>query len=119
MSWTLTTSGAAIAKGGANANSTITASGSVLAKWSDHAEGYIVAACRRDWVGSYTSVDSDIQLILSDVCSSHIAKQIITYDMSGFVNLAEAQTMLNVQDDIIIRGIEILKDFKSNDIKTP
>jgi hypothetical protein len=39
--------------------------------------------------------------------------------MSGYTSRAEAQTMLNVQDDLIQRGIEILKDFKSNDLKTP
>lgn len=118
-SWTLTTSGAAISKAGANANSTIIASGSTLSKWSDDCEGYICSITRRNWVTSYTSVDGGVKSILSDITSSLVAKQIISYDMSGYTSRAEAQTMLNVQDDIIQRGIEILKDFKSNDLRTP
>lgn len=119
MSWTLTTSGAAIAKSGTNANSTIIASGSTLQKWSDDAEGYVITLTRRNWVTGYSAVDAGVKSILSDVVSSLIAKQIICYDMSGYVNLAEAQTMLNVHDDLAQRGIEILKDFKSNDLRTP
>jgi len=119
MSWTLTTSGAAIIKAGANANSTIIASGAALEKWSDQAEGRIVTESRRDWVDSYSSVDSGVKEILSDVCSSLIAKQIISYDMSGFTSMREAETMLDVNDDVILRCMATLKDFKSNEIKTP
>lgn len=117
MSWTLCTSGSAIAKGGANANSTIIASGSTLAMWSDEAEGNIVMVTRRDWVGSYASVNTYVKNALSDCCSSMIAKQIISYDMSGYTSRAEAQTMLNVQDDVVSDKIKALKDFKSGDIK--
>lgn len=119
MSWTLTSSGAAIIKAGKNASSDITLSGSALAGWSNEAEGRIIGETRRDWVGNYTGLPSGIKNILSDVCSSYIAKQIISYDMSGYTSRAEALTMLNIQDDIAREGLRILKDFKSNDIKTP
>jgi len=118
MSWTLTTSGAAIVKAGANKSGVITLSGAELAKWSDNAEGYIVATTRRDWVTDYASLSTEIKNILDDIASSHIAKQIISYDMSGYTSRFEATTMLDVQDDIIQRGINILKDFKSNDIRS-
>ena len=118
MSWTLCTSGAAIAKAGDSSNTTIRASGACLARWSDEAEGRIVGECRRDWVDNFSSADAHIQHLLTDVCSSLIAKQIIQFDMSGYTSRAEAQTMFDVQDDTAQRGLGILKDFKSNTIKS-
>ena len=117
MSWTLTTSGSAVRKAGTNANSTIAVSGSALQDWSDMAEGRIVSETRRDWVDSYNSVDSGVKLLLADTASSLIAKQIISYDMSGYTSRAEAQTMLDVQEDTAQKGISAIKDFKSDSIK--
>jgi hypothetical protein len=117
MSFTLFTSGSCVRKAGLNANSTIVVSGSAIQDWSDQAEGYIVAVTRRDWVDSYTSVDTHIKEILRQVGSAIVSKEIISYDMSGFTSRAEAQTMLDVQDDTVQRGIAILKDFKSNQVK--
>ena len=119
MSWTLCTSGQAMVKAGENADSDIVLSGSRLADWSDQAEGRIEAETRRSWVSSFSSLDSGIQNILGDVCSSMIAKQIINYDMSGFTSRFESAMMLNVQDDIAREGLRILKDFKSNVLKSP
>ena len=120
MTWTLTTSGSTIIKAGLNANSTIVGYTGVyktaLDKWSDHSEGFIQAKTRRDWVGDYTGLSTEIKSILSDVSSSYVAIQIIAYDMSGYPRSAEAQTLLDIHDNIVQTGITILKDFKSNDI---
>jgi len=116
MSWTLCTSGSAIAKAGAHANSTIIASGSALAVWSTESEGRIVAETRRDFVDSYATVDSGTQGLLADVCSSLVAMKIVGYDTTGYLS-READTLLNVNDDIITKGVNILRDFKSNTIK--
>lgn len=119
MSWTLCTSGAAIRKAGANANSTIVASGSAIQDWTDQAEGYIISFTRRDWVDSYSSVDAGVKHALADCCSDLVAKKIINYDMSGYTSRLEAQTMLDVLDDNANRILKELKDFKSNKIVAP
>lgn len=119
MSWTLCTSGSAIIKGGKHADEDIVSSGAILASWSDEAEGYIEAQCRRSYVANYADLDTAIQRILSDVCSSQISKQIINWNMDGYTSKQEVTTMLDVQDDIVQRGINLLKDFKSGSIKTP
>ena len=118
MSWTLSTSGAAVRKAGLNANSTIAASGAALAEWSDQAEGEIAAATRRDWVASYSGLSTAIKQILGDAASSLVAMKIISYDITGYL-AREADTLLNVNDEITSRQIKILKDFKSNELKTP
>ena len=119
MAWTLCTSGAAIAKAGANCNTDIRASGAILAQWSNEAEGRIVEETRRNWVTQHTGLPTDVKNVLSDVCSSLIAMQMISYDMSGYTDRREAETILDVQDDRANKALTRLKDFKSNSIQNP
>ncbi len=120
MSWLFCTSGSAIAKAGLNANTNVILSGSIMNAWSDQAEGTICAMTRRDWITGYsTTLSVPVAYALNNIASSMIAKQIITYDMSGYTNTQEAFTMLNVHDDIIKAGIKVLEDFKSNTLKIP
>lgn len=118
MAWTLCTSGSAISRAGVNANSTIVASGSTLAAWSNEVEGAIAGLTRRDWVTQFASLSGSVQYLLGDTAASMIAKLIIQYDMSGYTSRAEAQTMLNVLDDLVVKNLSKLEDFKSNTIKS-
>ncbi len=117
MSWTLTTSGSAIIKAGVHA-STITASGTEMAKMSDEAEGIVEAKTRRTWVANHAGLPTGIKGILSDVTSSIIGMAIIGYDNTGYLS-READMLMNFNDDRINKGLAILKDFKSNELKTP
>lgn len=99
MAWTLCTSGAAIAKAGANANSTIVASGATLAEWSNEVEGTIATRTRQNWSGAFSTINSGFKSALSDVASDLIAMKIISYDMSSYTSRLEAQTMLDVLRD--------------------
>lgn len=114
MSWTLTTSGAAISKAGANASS-ITSSGAVIAAWSDQAEGSLNSITRKDWIADYAAVGTNFKPILSDIVSDMVAMRIINYDMSGYTSRTEAQTMLDVIRDNINRNLETLKDEKNKE----
>lgn len=118
MSFTLTTSAAAVAKAGIHANATIVADTTTMNKWSDEAEGYIVARTRKDWVTDYSGLSDMIKNCLSNVCSSLIAMQVICYDITGY-SRAEAQLMLDVQYDLAEKGLNILEDFKVLNIKSP
>jgi len=118
MSWTLCTSGAAVAKAGVHCNSTIKVSGSALLQWCSDAEGRIEAETRRSWAANYSSLGAGVKGILADVCSSLIAMNIIAYDTTGYLS-READALLNVNDDKAGSGLRILKDFKSNTLQTP
>lgn len=98
MAWTFCTSGAAISKAGANANSTIIASGAALERWSDEVEDTINGETRYDWTTNYASVGANFQQALGGVASAMIATNIMNYDMSGYTSRQEALTMLNVLD---------------------
>jgi len=117
MTWTLCTSASAVAKAGTHC-SAISGSAVTMAKWSDEAEGRIEAETRRSWVANYTGLPTGIKGILSDVCSSYVAMNIISNDPTGYIT-READMLMNRNDDIINRGLAILKDFKSNTIQTP
>jgi len=112
MTWTFCTSGAAIAKAGLNANSTITASGAALANWSDEAEAYVNALSRVDLVTAYASLTAEGKKIADVIASSHIAQQIIAYDMAGYTSRLEAQTMLDVLENNIDRNTKLIKEGK-------
>lgn len=115
--WELTTSGSATIKAGLHAN-TITASGTEMAKMYDEAEGEIITQTRRDWVAGYSSLPTGIKGALSDVCSSMIGMAIAEYDPTGYL-IREWDGVMNFNDDRITKGMAKLKDFKSNEIKTP
>lgn len=119
MSFTLTSSGAAIIKAGANANSDIIISGAAMQKFSDQAEGRIAVRTRRDWVGSYSTLPDYVKEMLDDVASSSMAKAIINYDIASQGSTLLATTMLDVNDDIEGKGISSLKQFTIGDVKKP
>lgn len=117
MSWTLCTSGAAVAKAGTHCGA-ISGSAIVMGKWSDEAEGRIEAETRRTWVDSYASLPDGIKGILSDVCSSMIASFIVAHDPTGQL-ARETDLLMNLNDERANKGLVILKDFKSNTLQTP
>jgi len=117
MSWKLCTSGAAVYKAGEHVNSTVSGSGTILAKWSDEAEGRICFETNTDWINNYSTLSTEAKAILSDVCSSMIAKRIISYDTTGYLS-READMLMNMNDDIENKGLQILKG-KADRLKTP
>jgi len=113
MTWTLCTSGAAISKAGLHANSVIVASGSVLLNWATEAEGRISAECHTD----ATTFTGKILTAAGNVCSSMVAMNIIMWDTTGYLT-READTLLNVNDEIITKGIAQIKDKTKQRLST-
>ena len=107
MAWTLCTSGAAAYKAGINCNA-ISGSAVTMAEWSDEAEGSICTECHTDFINNYSTYSS-LSGSLADICSSKIAKKIIAYDTTGYLS-READMLMNLNDDIETKGLQILKD---------
>lgn len=119
MSFTLTSSQAAIIKAGLNVNSDIIISGVIMTSFSDQVEGDIIVKTKRDWVGAYATLTSKEKTMLDNVCSSGMAKLMINYDMGNYDTALQATTMLDVNDDIYGKGISALKNYILGDIKNP
>ena len=108
MSFTLCSSGAAIANAGANASSVAIASSALLELWSNNAEGRITAECHTDFVTN-TPSETLIQNALSDICSSLIAMDIVSYDLGSYPTMREAETILDKLDDRVNKGLFIIR----------
>ena len=110
MSWTLTTSGASVLKAGVGANAALIVSGASLIILADQAEQTFCGLTRKDWLTGYSSIDTNLKLMISDAVSSMIANKIIQYDMSGYNSRLEAQIMLDVNYDIWTKIVAQLKE---------
>ena len=111
MSWTLHTSGGAIATAGANVNSDIVASGSILAIWSNEAESLCCNASRVDFITNYGSLTSAGKNILSTICDAYVAQKIINYEPAA-IGTTEASLRLNVLQNQINTGLNQIEGDK-------
>jgi len=118
MAFTLCTSGAATYKAGANCSETVLTTEAIQDSFSNDAEGYIEQLTNSDYTTNYATLSTSIKNAVSMVVSALIAKEMINYDMSGYTSRTEAQTMLDVNDDLIQRGLNSLKR-KADTLKTP
>lgn len=111
MSWTLCTSGAAINKAGAQANTTIVASGAALAQWSDEAESYACDVARYDIITNYGSLTTAGKYIFQDLASSLVAQKIINYEPEA-IGKNGAALRLNVLENNISKAVNLIKEDK-------
>ena len=111
--WDLTSSGAILSKAGANVSvATLfgVTSGARLASAYDHAEGFVLSETKIDWADKLSSVGSNFSGAVADVVSSKAAIEMIEFDMSGYTSRAESRLMLNINHDVVRRGVAFLKD---------
>ena len=105
-------------KAGANVNSAAIAAPFLLA-FGLMAEGRINTESGynwSDWYTAYSATYPDVAGLLVDAATNLGAIYVINYDMSGFMNIQEATTRINVlyaqlQNDISLLKIEAKKDF--------
>lgn len=79
------------------------------------AESTVNAVCRYNFSDDYAALNADVKGILSDVCSSLVAIEAISYDMSGYTTRTEAEDMINILRDGALRGLSLLRDKKVQD----
>ena len=114
---TLCTLANAINKAGAKA-STISTNETLVSDFVIQAEGVINAVTRFDWVGAYSGLTDQVKFILNQVASDMAAIYMISYDMSGFTDRVEAETMINVYREAIARGLSLLRNQEVKDFIT-
>ena len=74
-------------------------------------ESMINAVTRHNYSDDVTAgMNADVVGILSDVASSFAAIQAIAYDMAGYTSRIEAEDMINILRDGMLRGLNILRD---------
>jgi len=68
---------------------------------------------RHNFSDTFTTLNVDVKQLLSDICSSFVAIEAICYDMSGYTSRTEAENMINVLRDGMLRNLSILRDQKA------
>jgi len=96
-------------KAGANASATANVE-AYINQFMTEAESLINAIAGTNYSDSYSSLNVDKKGILKMIASNLAAMDVIRFDMSGFADLAEAQTMLNHLWDSAQRGLSILQE---------
>ena len=113
MAYIMTTEAEIQQKSGANVN--VAFDITMITASNLRAESTINALCRYNFSDNYASLNADVKGILSDFCSSFVAIEAISYDMSGYTTRIEAEDMINVLRDGMLRAMSILRDKKAID----
>jgi len=98
-------------KAGNGASSTSSAS-TYITDFIEQAEGIINAMTRKDWVAIYGNLNSSVKGILEETCSNMAAIYVVQYDMSGYTSRIEAEDIINILRDSILKNISVLRDLK-------
>ena len=109
MAYIMTTEAEIIQKAGAGKSATFDTTAMTAANL--RAESTINCICRYNYSDAVTTgLNVDVKGLLSDVASSLVAMEAISYDMSGYTSRLEAEDMINVLRDGALRGLSILRD---------
>ena len=107
----MTTDAEIKAKVGANVSTDVTEA--MYDAWVLQAENFTNVFARQNFSDAITAgLNADVKAMFSDIVSSMVAIQAIMYDMSGYTNIDEAQSMINILRDSYQRNFSILRDKK-------
>jgi len=118
MSFTFCTSGAIVAKAGEYADTSVTTSGGLLAQFSDEAEATINCTARYDFTANWVSVSANTKVFLGRIAAALAAMDIINYNISSFPLSRQAETMLDVLNEQVAKGLAMIKDKNLQDFMT-
>ena len=108
MAYIMTTEAEIIQKAGAGKSASFDTT--MMTASNLRAESVINCVTRRNWSDDFGGLNIDVKQILSDFCSSFVAIEAIAYDMSGYTSRIEAEDIINVQRDSMLRNMQILRD---------
>ena len=107
---TMCDSGAVKLKAGANA---AVLTGAQYTQLINQAEATVNIVTRNDYTASFSTLSGARKLILEEMTSNQAAIYVIENDMSGFTSRGEAEDMISVLRDGLLRGISLIKDQKA------
>lgn len=82
-------------------------------RWALTSEAVVNAATKANWSTLYATLESGTKFILNDTVSSLVAINAITSDMTPYPSRIVAEDMINVNRDIVLRNISILRDINA------
>jgi len=83
--------------------------------WCAQIESEVNLRCRYNFSDNYADLNEDVKRILSSIEASFVAIMAVTYNMSGFTTRIEAEDMINVHRDNMLRQMKLLSDMKTRE----
>ena len=82
--------------------------------WVLQYESEVNVFARKNFSDAITAgLNGDVKGLFSLIVSSNVAIQAIMYDMSGYTRLREAENMINILRDGVLRAFGTLRDKKN------
>ena len=106
---TLCTVGDVIHKAGKNSDTTARVE-QVVSNYVLMAEAYLANLTRVDWVAKFSTLNANINSLLTDAASSIAAIYVIQAQMSSYTSRVEAETMINTLRDQAMRALALIVD---------
>ena len=107
MAYIMTTEAEIQQKSGAGVN--VAFNTTMMTASNLRAESMVNVVCRFNFSDVYATLNVDVKHLLGDICSSFVAIEAISYDMSGYTSRVEAEDMINILRDGMLRGLGILR----------
>ena len=79
------------------------------------AESIVNATASKNYSDTYAALNGDVKYLMSDIVSSFVAIEAISYDMGGYTSIREAENMINVLRDGMLRNLALLRQKKTVD----
>lgn len=111
MAYIMTTEAEIQQKSGAGVN--VAFNTTMMTASNIRAESLVCCIARYDLSTAYAAgLQTIAKFLLNDICSSFVAIEAISYDMSGYTSRIEAEDMINILRDGMLRNLAILRDMK-------
>ena len=111
MAYIMTTEAEIVQKAGAGKSAAFDTT--MMTAANLRAESTINCMARYNFSDTFAaSLNIDVKQLLSDIASSLVAIEAIAYDMSGYTSRIEAEDMINVQRDVALRGLSLIRNQK-------
>jgi len=81
-------------------------------------ESLINVLTRYNWSDAYSGLNADVKRILSETSACLAANAIIAYNLDSYPSRTEAEDMININRDIALRNLSVLRDKKNQDFMT-
>lgn len=79
------------------------------------AESTVNVMCRYNFSDAFSTLNTDVKYILSDIVSSLVAIEGIAYNTTDYDSRIEAEDKISVLRDSALRGLAIIRDKKTQD----
>ena len=76
------------------------------------AEAWLSAETRFNWNDEFSSLNTDVQNIVTNITASYVAIEAVDYDHNGYPSILSATTKMDFLWDRVEKGVRSLKELK-------